>query len=320
MQSLVDNATIYNDFQGLAELKLASRKDSSSNNRAVAEQFEALFIQSMLKSMRDASLGDSLTGSDQTKLYQDMMDKQLSLNMSKAGGIGIADVIERQLNYKEKPRLENSNIQDSLHNRPLNFANNLWGQRGESEKNISEKTEQTIYSQSHKAAPSNWDNPKNYIEYLTPYVKHAAEKLNTSPDLLLAISALETGWGKHISQTGNGKSSFNLFGIKATDTQNEDHVYANTLEYNEGNSFKSREPFRVYADPQESIDDFANFILQNPRYSDALKLSEKPESFIREIQKAGYATDPKYADKVIAVMQTLHSVKKDKPAIINNLL
>ncbi len=318
MQNLIDSSTIYHDFQGLAELKLNARKENEQNSRAVAEQFEALFIQSMLKSMRAASPGDSLTDNDQTKLYQDMMDKQLSLNMSKAGGIGIADTIERQLNYANNHLSDDRNTSHSLHNKSISFANGLW--RSEpSENSVTKSTsDTTITKDKHELLNS--DNPKQYIESIAPYIKEAAGKLKTSPDVLLAISALETGWGKHISLAANGNSSFNLFGIKAIDPLSENHIFANTLEFREGEYITSREPFRVYTNPQESIEDFANFILKNPRYSNALQQSHKPEAFIREIQKAGYATDPEYANKVIAVMQTIDEVMQRGSSSTKNIL
>jgi len=195
MQNSIDTSLMYNDFQGLSALKLEAQKDPSASNHKVAQQFEALFIQTMLKSMREASHGDSLMDSDQTKLYQDMMDKQLSLNMSKAGGIGIADVIERQMNRGVNTDSEPDAGKTEL---SIKFATHLFTQ--------------TPTQAQHKPTLTltKWNSPNEFIQSIQPYANKAADRLNTSPDLIVAISALETGWGKHMAQTDQGNSSFNL--------------------------------------------------------------------------------------------------------------
>lgn len=320
MTNMIQQASIYTDFEGLAELKHKTGKDDQAHNRQVAEQFEALFIQSMLKSMRAASSGDPLTGSDQMDLYQDMMDKQLSINMSQAGGIGIADLIERQLNLSGKNHNATSANPANVHNQSLDFANKLWSSSPLTPPvSLAPDSSESMNSHIEEKYPV-WrsGNPQTYIDSIKPYVARAADRLNTDPNVLLAISALETGWGRHVMQTADGQSSNNLFGIKATNPSEERHVYALTTEYSKGNAYQTEQAFRTYSTPQDSINDFAEFLLSNPRYRKALGNSQNPEAFVREIQDAGYATDPQYANKVLAVMQTIDKLNSNSLKVADN--
>jgi len=118
--------------------------------------------------------------------------------------------------------------------------------------------------------------------------------------VLLAQSALETGWGKHIPRHADGRSSFNLFGIKADRGWQGDSVGVGTLEYRNGEMRREQARFRAYETPADSFIDYVAFLRRNPRYGEALK-SRSGEEFIRGLQKAGYATDPRYADKILGI-------------------
>ncbi len=91
------SADTYTDFSGLQALKRAAAKNDPSAVRKVAQQFESMFTRMMLKSMREAVGTDPIFGSDQEKMYQGMYDDQLALQMSKGRGLGLADMLVRQL-------------------------------------------------------------------------------------------------------------------------------------------------------------------------------------------------------------------------------
>lgn len=312
MDTLVESSSVYTDFSGLAELKSAARRDADASRREVAEQFEALFIQSMLKSMRDTLPGDELGGSDQVALYQDMFDKQLSLDMAKNGGIGIADVLERQLDPNANTTSQVRSTA-SLAERRLDFANQLWGsgasdviQAYENNTGTAQLTQQ-------------WQTRQGFVDSLMPSAKLAAERLGTEPEAVLAIAALETGWGKHVLKTSDGSSSYNLFGIKATDN-NMASASGLTNEYRNGAMREEYASFRAYTTPSASVSDFAEFIRSNPRYANALAVAEDGKAFISEIHKAGYATDPDYAGKVSQVMTQIKNMTQGSVTVADGSL
>lgn len=308
------NASVYTDFEGLARLKTEAGKQSTGARSEVAQQFEALFIQSMLKSMRAASPGDSLTSNDQMKMYQDMMDKQMALDMSKGRGIGIADIIERQLAPQGTSSKEPA--KDSDKQQALNFASRLWRT---APTNTTELNTTTTTATSIEKAPL-WDSPEHFVSSLMPAARKAARELGTEPEAVLAIAALETGWGKHIIPGENGISSYNLFGIKATDSTSKEQVNITTLEYRNGAMEKVKQPFRTYSSAVSSVADFSTFLRENPRYENVLRDSNNPEEFLAGIHKAGYATDPDYTIKAVAVLSKIQSMDQNSITVADNTL
>lgn len=314
MTSQASLAGIYTDFQGLGELRAGVKRQSKEANREAAQQFESLFIQTMLKSMRQATDGDSLTGSDQMNMYRDMMDQQLSIDLAKRGGIGIAAVIQRQLGSFEDNENKSSELATEksantgfpYSRNSLALANRLWNGKSPSSQAISQP------------ASVKWKTHEDFIQTLKPAAHAAAAKLGTQPEAILAVAALETGWGQHVMPTQNGNSSFNLFGIKASKGWHQGKVMATTLEFENGAMQKRREPFRTYNNPAESVADFADFIQRNPRYQTALNNADNPEKFLKEIHKAGYATDPDYSQKVVSVMRQIQAMTQDSVTVADN--
>lgn len=302
MQADAQTAAIYTDLAGLAKLKGAARHGKAEARQETARQFEALFIQTMLKSMRQAMPESSLTGNDQVKLYQDMLDKQLAIDMTRRGGIGIAEFIERQL----APAAQDSAKASNTTPEPLALVTRLWGSRPSATSESGDtgtKTQNTV----EKPVGTHWQSPKDFIQALLPAAKHAAQRLKTRPEAVLAVAALETGWGQHVIAQQDGRSSYNLFGIKATGGDTA-RVSANTLEYKHGAMHRVRQAFRSYTSPSGSVADFADFILQNPRYQAALTHAHDPEAFLAELHKAGYATDPDYTAKVVSVLKQIQTM------------
>jgi len=284
---------VYTDFQGINALRNSARKDGGSEEtlRKVAEQFEALFIQMMLKSMRDASLGDGMLDNEHTKTYQSMFDKQISIEMSKGQGIGLADMMVQQL--RKRGEGDSSDAAELTVSRPV------------APQQVASAPE--LQSSTTTQAPD-WtpESPKDFVRELWPHAKRAADELGTRPEMLIAQAALETGWGQRMIRGADGNNSFNLFGIKADNGWKGARVSTETIEFRDGLMRKERAQFRAYASPEESFSDYVDFLKRNPRYSDALRQADDAPAFARALSEAGYATDPDYANKINQIMGSSH--------------
>jgi peptidoglycan hydrolase FlgJ len=285
METDLSSAKIYTEFSGLHKLKLAAKNESPEALEEVANQFEAFFLKLMLKQMRDANLGEGIFDSDQSRMYQDMMDQQLALNLSGERSIGIADSIIRQL----QNRVVKSNEQ-SGELKPL------------PERTHFNRTMLKL-SPDIKVKDNNFETPEDFIKEMRPYAEAAADKLGIPANVLLAQSALETGWGNKVIQHNNGQSSHNLFGIKADERWNGQKVNVSSLEYRDGIAKQEFSNFRVYDSYQQSFEDYVDFIKSNDRYRNALQSNNDGKAYVKALQDAGYATDPQYASKVISIVE-----------------
>ena len=146
-----------------------------------------------------------------------------------------------------------------------------------------------------------------FIEPLRAHAEASAERIGTAPEAVLAIAALESGWGRHVMKAPDGQSSHNLFGIKARPGETN-AVSARTHEYIGGERRRVVADFRAFADPAAAVSGFADFVLDNPRYAEALEHAKDPNEFLRRLHAAGYATDPRYADKAIETMQRVRNL------------
>ncbi len=288
----VNDATLFADFQGLSRLRGQVRQDAGGNERAVAQQFEALFVQMMLKAMRDAVPEGDMLGSDQMKFHQQMFDQQLSLQLSRSGGVGLADNMLQQLGFAEKqtrPALARDGVARSAWSsaRPV-----LNIEPGISEINASVPRD--------AFTPT---DPEDFIRQLWPQARKAATALGVEPEVLVAQAALESGWGQHVIQRRDGSSSYNLFGIKADAAWQGDRVSVTTVEYRDGVAARERANFRAYDSLEHAFDDYVNFLKGQPRYLHALESNVQGQEFVRQLQDAGYATDPNYAGKVGQILE-----------------
>jgi len=272
----LSNAGMYTDMSGLARLRAQASQQSPEANKEVARQFEALFIQTMLKAMRQASQLSESTDGDQTRFYQEMYDKQIALDLAKNNGIGLAPIIERQ----------------------------LAGQAASSTVSQAPAIPQISTQRSAENAPVRWmpASQEAFIQELWPHAEKSAKELGVSADVLIAQAALETGWGKKMIHDPQGGNAFNLFGIKANKHWQGEHVNVPTIEYRDGIAQREHASFRSYASLKESMDDYVAFLQQNPRYQQALEKAGNAQDFLQELQQAGYATDPAYAEKISNIM------------------
>lgn len=265
-------------------LRNGAEQNDPETIRQVASQFEALFIESLLKNMRSAELADPLLGgSDQQKMYQEMMDQQLALNMSSSGGIGLADMLVQQLGGEAQsvqPTRE-SFLMTAVAPTRMNARRDL---------SVDERRD--------------WSSPESFIKDVWPHAERVAKRLNVAPEGIMAQAALETGWGAHVIQRSDGASSNNLFGIKAGSSWSGNSVSRHTLEYVDGVAEYRLERFRAYPDIATTFDDYARLLEENPRYEDVRSAGNDPETFAIALQDAGYATDPAYAAKIARVSRS----------------
>ncbi|MBK1723666.1 flagellar assembly peptidoglycan hydrolase FlgJ [Thiocystis violacea] len=310
---LVSDPTSYN---GLAR---SARNDGAAGLDAAARAFESLLVGQMLKHMRSAGLADGLFDSSQTRLYQDLYDQQIATVLSEGDGMGIRKALLRQLAPELSGDPETRDPKDltvpernpwlrSMKRRKLDVAVEAVKTAG-SESDASPQVSAAATSKTGSiqvGAKGQWppSSPEEFVAYLKPYADEAAERLGMDTSALLAQSALETGWGKHVPRRSDGSSSFNLFGIKADRSWKGDKVGVGTLEYRNGVARREQAKFRAYSSPADSFVDYVAFLRRNPRYGEALE-SETAEDFVRGLQKAGYATDPRYASKILGIRDRL---------------
>jgi flagellar protein FlgJ len=227
-------ANLYTDLNGLSGLRHSAEEDSPETLRFVAQQFEAMFLQMMLKSAHASSFGDEEDGlfdNEQTEFYQDWYDKQLSIHLSSGQGAGIADLLVQQLRSRQ--------------------ATESVGVDGESTRMfVPPVRPMPVPVEATTATPVqpkvDLESPQAFVEHLLPMAQSAADKLGVAPEVLLAQAALETGWGKKVSQHADGQSSHNLFNIKADHRWQGEAVGVSTLEYRDGVAVREQARFRAY--------------------------------------------------------------------------
>ena len=277
---------IYTDLQGLSRLRNLTRQDSAGALEEVARQFEALFLQMVLKGARDSSFGDPLFDDQQMDFYRDLHDQQLSVELARGSGMGIARMLVEQLGGARKTGRPDAVASFPVPERqPLRAAAPLMPEA------------ETAQPRENAA----FGSPREFVERLLPEAGRAAARLGVSPGILLAQAALETGWGKKIIRQGRDGSSHNLFNIKADRRWKGERVSVPTLEYVEGSMVRQQASFRAYGSYEESFADYVNFLRGNPRYAEALKKAGDDAAFVTALQRAGYATDPRYAEKVMRI-------------------
>lgn len=280
------------DISRFSALRTDARRDADAAFAKVAQEFEALFIQMMLKAARDATPEGGLFDSNELKLYQEMMDSQVALEMAEQGGLGFAPLLQQQL---------------------------LGGEADEAPRELMLPPRRTIAPDPVPAAaphpafatsarPDTATSPQapaksvsGFIRSVVPLATEAARKLGLEPEVLVAQAALETGWGKHTITKADGSNSHNYFGIKASHDWDGDVVRVRTHEFINGRAFKVNADFRAYPDPAAAFDDYVKFLNSHPRYASTLQHGGDPERFAAGLSAAGYATDPRYAEKILAL-------------------
>ncbi|MBD9630992.1 flagellar assembly peptidoglycan hydrolase FlgJ [Pseudomonas sp. PDM19] len=373
----------YSDLNRLSAMKTGANRDSAGNIRKVAQEFESLFMNEMLKSMRSANevfAKDNPMNSEAAKQYQDMYDHQLSVSLATQGhGIGLADVLVKQMekmqgvrhtgnnpfaqtgtqaatdgtqsaaataaasdrqktpsvfaaNGKALPQPEagrddrqalnarrlalpgklaqriaaglvpgaDSSVASTA-NQPAQLASNDWrGSQAYTKQIDTTVAVADIDTSAISTRPgkSMFASADDFISTMLPMAERAAKRIGVDPRYLVAQAALETGWGKKMIAQRDGSSSHNLFGIKTGSSWKGDSARATTTEFEKGKEVKEVASFRAYNSFEQSFQDYVSFLQNNDRYQGALDSASRPDQFMKELQRAGYATDPQYARKV----------------------
>lgn len=296
------------------DLRAKFRNDPQAGLKAAAQQFEAMFLQMVLKSMRDATPQDGLLNSDQSRFYTSMLDQQLAQDMAGKGrGLGFARLIEQQLgrNLQAERVLEGGRSANAADGKSLPFAvvdgfqaggyfgsTGVGNTAGALSKNLSRQDGSIADQGKRDSVPA---NAKEFVERVWPHAVEASRSTGVPPQFLVAHAALESGWGKHEIRRADGSSSFNLFGIKAGKSWQGDAVEVKTTEYVDGKAQSERARFRSYDSYADAFRDYAGLLRNNPRYG-AVIGSQDGTEFARRLQQAGYATDPRYAEKLASII------------------
>lgn len=297
------------DPRALAALKAQTRHGpgSAETQRAVARQFESIFAQMMIHSMRATHFGDDGLG-NAGRLYTSLFDRQIAQAMTQGRGLGLARMLMRQMQGPASPdatfkegttptaagAASLAPTQSATALRPLAAADHVVG---------------VARAQGGAAAPaaasatgddsSLPDKIRHFVDRLLPQARAVAEKLGVSTRAIIAQAALETGWGQHGVGSADGGDAHNLFGIKATG--DAPATTATTTEYIDGTAHQITARFRRYDSDPDAFDSYAALIGGNPRYSAVVGSGDDIHRFATALQRAGYATDPNYAQKLISI-------------------
>ncbi|CAI0758242.1 Peptidoglycan hydrolase flgJ [Serratia quinivorans] len=281
------------DAQALNGLKRDAASDPQGNLKQVAQQVEGMFVQMMLKSMRAALPKDGVLSSDQSRLYTSMYDQQIAQQMSQKG-LGMADMMVRQMSNANAVPSETAGMSPmALDNEVLQTLPN-------------QALEQMIRRAVPKvpaASPLSLNNG-NFVARLSVPARVASQQSGIPHQLIVAQAALESGWGQREIPTANGTPSYNLFGIKAGSSWRGPVTEVTTTEFEQGAAKKIKAQFRVYGSYVEAIADYVKLLTNNPRYAEVAN-ARSPEQAAHALQKAGYATDPQYANKLVSVIQQM---------------
>lgn len=400
--SAASDSGAYTDLNRLNNLKVGDR-DSDANLKKVAQEFESLFVGEMLKSMRSANdvlAKDNPLNTETVKQYQSMYDQQLAVTMSRSGGIGLQDVLMRQLskdkgvahsagtNPFQRPgsngtplgavhngaadtaaasatTTSSANLMAKLNERRLSLPSKLSDRllagivpsastdasvdtsrnrlhpTGTAHSNVllagkalvatapavastdtasgggngdwtMDPTLPIVNAQNTQRvqiplAPSKgaFSSADDFVATMLPMAEEAAARIGVDPKILVAQAALETGWGKSVMRAEDGSSSHNLFGIKASSNWKGEQARAITSEFRNGAMVKETAQFRSYASYADSFHDLVSLLQNNDRYQGVVNAADNPEQFVKELQKAGYATDPAYASKISSIAKQM---------------
>ncbi|PTD97351.1 flagellar assembly peptidoglycan hydrolase FlgJ [Pseudothauera lacus] len=308
------------DPNSLGDLKRLARENPNSPEalRAASRQFEALFMQMVLKSMREASLGTGMFDSEQSKTYQSLLDQQLALNMAHSGNNGLGEALFRQLGGLNAAR-QGADAALSASGPGTERGFDLSGvirqsgnaaalARQAAARSSSEDDpvgaligQLEAAAQVRNADGSRASGAGAFVAELWPHAEAASRRTGIPAHFMVAQAALETGWGEKVLRHADGRSSHNLFNIKAGAGWQGETVSRRVTEYANGRPYTEEARFRSYASYAEAFDDYARLLANSPRYSAVLGQTTAG-GFARSLQQAGYATDPLYADKLTRVI------------------
>lgn len=287
------------DSTDLNSVRQAARQNSPDALKAAAQQFEALFMNMVMKSMRDATPQDGPFDSQQSRMYTSMLDQKVSENFARRG-IGLADALMRQLANNggiAMPSIEPE--QPPLPAMPADTSSGT----GRLQPSGSTVNPHVLAVHPEKRPGSPPEHVKAFQERHASHAEQASRTTGIPAKFMLGQAALESGWGKREIAAADGTPSHNLFGIKATGGWKGKVVETATTEYIDGVVQRKVEKFRAYDSYAEAFQDYARLLSTNPRYRNVIASAQDATGFAQGLQRAGYATDPNYAAKLTRIIQ-----------------
>ncbi|HEY0061117.1 MAG TPA: flagellar assembly peptidoglycan hydrolase FlgJ [Telluria sp.] len=289
------------DTKGMGELKQSAKAGSPEALKGAATQFEAMFINMMMKSMREATPQDGMMDNQQTKMFTGMLDQQMSQKMANRG-VGLADMLIRQLSAQAQSQAIGAQAGTDGAARATAEAAALIAPTGPG---ALQATPPGTAQETGRSASGRVQAPhvKDFQDKLASHAAEAESTTGIPAKFMLGQAALETGWGKRQIRNADGSNSNNLFGIKAGPGWTGKVATAVTTEYVNGVPRTKVEKFRAYDTPADSFKDYAKLITNNPRYEKVLAHAGDASTFAHGLQRAGYATDPMYAAKLSRIIR-----------------
>lgn len=314
------------DVKDLGALRESAKQNSPDSIKAAAKQFEALFMNMVMKSMREATPQDGLFENQQTKMYTSMLDQQISQNLANRG-VGLADVLVRQLSNNRgiaaEPAKNGEAAADANTSAGVALPGNVNPTR---QAQIAAFQEQLRLQNADgglsngvqfnpMSAPAAASAPidarsrsrhahvRAFEDRVGQHAEEASRATGIPAKFMVGQAALESGWGKREIRAPDGSNSHNLFGIKATSGWKGKVVEVATTEYVNGVPHAKMEKFRAYDSYADSFRDYARMLTKNPRYENVIASAGDASSFAHGLQRAGYATDPQYAAKLTRIIQ-----------------
>jgi flagellar protein FlgJ len=279
--NLPSTSKLATDTHSIDALRSRAATDPKAAIKEAAKQFESLFMQQLMKSMRAAqeSMSSGMFDNAGSKLGTEMLDTQFATKMTGLPG-GLADVIAKQL---ERQMGGTPVAAPAAALAPAGAS----GAAARADLSSKVSPRQTEFLKAHQGAA------------------RAAEAQTGIPaTFMVAQAAHESGWGRHEIKNTDGTPSFNLFGMKAGANWKGLVAEVTTTEFIDGVARKITAKFRAYASHAESFADYAKMMKTSPRYGSVVANADSAQGFAQGLQRAGYATDPAYADKLTRVINT----------------
>lgn len=270
------------DSQALDQLRMQAKNSPDQALKGASQQFEQVFLNMMLKSMREATPQEGMFDSEQTKMFTGMLDQQLAQSMSSGHGVGLADIMARQLTHSSMAAGAPAKT-EGIAPTPVGVKN---------------------------AIPSAYNEnfQQDFVRKMMPHAELASRQSGIPTQMMVGQAALESGWGRREIKAADGTNSHNLFGIKAGANWNGKVAEVMTTEYHNGVANKQVERFRAYDSYAAAFADYAQLISTNPRYANVMQQGNSAQGFAHAIQQAGYATDPNYEDKLKKVINSVNTL------------
>jgi len=290
--------TLAADAGSLNKLKMQAGQATPESIKETAKQFESLFMRELIKSMREATMKSGMLDNPGSDLGTDLLDQQFAVQMSGKPG-GLSDLIAAQLSRQMGVAMPQSTGAGAGTSPATPTASPLSA--------LQKASSLAAYGAN---APKSTEKQSNFVGRHTEAAIRIEKETGIPASYMVGQAGHETGWGQFEIKQRGGKSSYNLFGIKAGAGWKGKVAEVTTTEYVNGVAEKKIAKFRAYDSYDESFRDYARMITQSPRYAKVTEQTGSALAFATSLQKAGYATDPNYAAKLSRAIETTQRLQQ----------